>query len=65
MLSELWMSKLEACRQAADAARDTSYIGPGSAVLAPQPESVEEGVAPGDREGEPSMVTFDDSDGDD
>jgi hypothetical protein len=63
---ELWMGKLEACRQAADVARDAALRGDGvrGVQLVPHSEA-EEGVAPGEGEGEPSMVTFDDSDGDD
>jgi hypothetical protein len=58
---ELWMGKLEACRQAADAARDVTLTGGASAV-----RLAEEGV-PGEAGAsapEPSAVTFDDSDSD-
>ena len=60
---ELWMGKLEACRQAADAAKDASLVG-----QALDAKPVDQGVL-GELGGgaacpEPSAVVFDDSDSD-
>lgn len=60
---ELWMGKLEACRQAADAARDASLIGEVSqAKLAPtaEEEIPDEYAGGGGAAAEPSAVAFDD-----
>ena len=58
---EMWMGKLEACRQAASAARDASL-----AEEAAEAQLAEEGVPTESGVGspEPSAVVFDDSDSD-
>ena len=59
----MWMGKLEACRQAASAARDASLAEEAvEAKLAEEGVPTESGVGVGSPE--PSAVVFDDSDSD-
>eukprot|EP01043_Picozoa_sp_COSAG02_P017221 COSAG02_NODE_776_length_17302_cov_17.765855_11_plen_77_part_00 len=61
---ELWMGKLEACRQAADVARDASLVGEASeANLAEEGVPNEHDSEGGAAAPEPAVV-FDDSDSD-
>ena len=62
---EMWMGKLEACRQAAESARDAGLAGEAAeAKLAEEGVPDEHGSGAGTTAPEPTAVVFDDSDSD-